>query len=428
MLRICGVIAIAVPLFFCGIVQAASVDKVIAVVNDDVITQLELETRLSGLSAEIKSRGGTMPPKEVLRKQMLQRMINDKLQLQAAERFKITVSEPELDAAVLSVAQNNKLTMRQLREALAAEGIPYALFRESIKTQIVISQIFNQRIRNRVEVTEQELDDFLARGGGRAEATEFNISHILIRIPETPNPNDVDRARAKADAAWSELKQGMTFGVAAATYSDAPDALDGGRLGWRTPGQLPDIFTEELQTLDVGKFSKILQSANGFHILYVNDVRGATAVAITQTNVRHILMKTDEFLSEAEAGHRLEEIRNRVINGDDFAELARVYSADPVSAARGGELGWVSPGELTGPFEQVMNNLKPGEISRPVQSSFGLHLIQVLDRREQVAGEKVTRARARGQLMGQKSDELYEQWLRRLSDESYIEILDDELK
>lgn len=424
MFRKYGLLVLALLLCFHGAAMGASVDKVIAVVNDDVVTQLELEARLNRLRAELKAGGAEIPPDEVLRSRMLDRMVMDKLQMQAAERMNITVSEPELDAAVLSVAQNNSLTVRQLRQALADEGIPYNLFRENLKTQIVVSQIINQRIRRRVVVSEDELDDFVARGGGRADAREYDISHILIRIPETASAEDVDQARAKAEKVWDRLREGMKFQEAAATYSDAPDALEGGRLGWKTPGQLPDLFAKELSGVEVGGNTRILQSPNGFHILHINDARGVSSTSVTQTHVRHILMKVDEFLSESEAAQRLDEIRDRILNGEDFAELARIHSDDPVSAAQGGDLGWVMPGELTGPFEAEMNVLEPGEISRPLRSSFGLHLIQVLERRQENMGEEVMRGRARAQLISQKTDEEYEQWLRRLRDEAFVEILD----
>lgn len=424
MFRYCGLIVSFFLFLFSGIVHAASVDKVIAIVNDDVITQIELDNRLRGLRAEIQARGATAPAEEVLRKQMIERMINDRIQLQAADRLGIGVSEPELDGAVMSVAQSNNMTLRQLREALTQQGIPYSLFRESVRTDMVINQIFIRRIRNSVIITDEELDSFIDRGGGKADAREYDVSHILIRVPETATASEVDQTRLKAEEAKSRLDQGMDFREAAATYSDAPDALEGGELGWREPRQLPELFTEALGRIDEGQSTDILQSANGFHILHINDARGANVTSVKQTSVRHILMRTDEFLSETEAKFRLEQLRERILNGENFAELARIHSDDTLSAAKGGELGWVSPGELVNTFEEEMGRLKPGEISHPIQSSFGFHIIEVLDRRQQNMGAEATRARARTQLVAQKSDERYEQWLRRLRDESFIEILE----
>ncbi len=424
MFRRFGLFLTAFLFLLCSTAYAASVDRVVAIVNDDVITQIELENRLTGLYAEIKARGATAPPEDVVRKQLLERMINDRLQLQAADRLGIDISEQELDAAVMTVAQNNKMTLRQLREALAQQGITYQVFRESIRTDMVINQIFVRRIRNSVIVTEEELDDFIDKGGGRADAREYDVSHILIRVPETANASEVETARRKAEEAKSRLNQGMGFAEAAATFSDAPDALEGGRLGWREPRQLPELFTQALSAVDVGQSTDILQSANGFHILHVNDARGANETAVTQTLVRHILMRTDEFLSDDEAEHRLQQLRERILNGEEFSELARIHSDDTLSAAKGGELGWVSPGEVVPAFEDVMQQLQPGEISQPVQSPFGFHIIEVLDRRQKNMGEEATRARARAQLVAQKSDERYEQWLRRLRDESFVEILE----
>ena len=225
----CGLIA-GIFALFCTIAHAASLDRVVAIVNDDVITQIELDNRLRGLYADIKSRGATAPPEDILRKQLLERMINDRIQLQAADRLGIDISEQELDAAVMTVAQSNKMTLRQLREALAQQGIPYPVFRESIKTEMVINQIFVRRIRNTVQVTEEELDDFLEKGGGRADAREYDVSHILIRVPETASARQVEQARRKAEDAKARLNQGMNFAEAATTYSDAPDALEGGSI------------------------------------------------------------------------------------------------------------------------------------------------------------------------------------------------------
>ena len=419
-----GSIAGVFLFLICNIGHAASVDKVVAIVNDDVITQIELDNRLRGLYADIRARGATAPPEDVLRKQLLERMINDRIQLQAADRLGIDISEQELDAAVMTVAQNNQMTLRQLREALAQQGIPYALFRESIRTDLVINQIFVRRIRNSVVITEEELDSFLDKGGGKADAREYDVSHILIRVPETASANEVKQARNKAEEAKSRLDQGMDFVQAAATYSDAPDALEGGQLGWREPRQLPELFTEALSRIDIGQSTDVLESANGFHILHMNDARGVNATSVNQTQVRHILMRTDEFLSNSEAQHRMEQLRERILNGEDFSELARIHSDDTVSAAKGGELGWVSPGELVPAFEETMGRLQPGEISQPIQSPFGFHIIEVLDRRQKIMGSEATRARARAQLVAQKSDERYEQWLRRLRDESFVEILE----
>lgn len=410
-----------------GVVRAESLDRVVAVIDDDVITYLELENRLTGLDAEIRSQGGEVPPRAELRKQMLQQMINDKLQLQAAKRLGLSASEAAIDEAVRNVAQSNRLTLGQLRQALASEGIAYDLFRESIKTQMLINQIYTRHIRNRIVVTDEELDGFIASGGGRADAREYDVSHILIRVTENATPEQNDIALNKAKSALSSLQRGMSFEEAVARYSEAPDASKGGRLGWRTPEQLPDLFTEALGEIDIGASTNVLQSPAGYHILHINDAKGTNASAVTQTKVRHILIRVDEFLSESEAEHRVHQLRERILNGESFADLARVHSADPMSAVKGGELGWTMPGELTGSFEEAMSKLAPGELSGPVFSPYGFHLIQVEDRREKNMGKEVTRGRARARLVAQKSDERYESWLRRLRSEAYIEILDDNL-
>ena len=420
-----GLIVLTISLLLGNVVHAASVDKVVAVVNDDVITQIELESRMKGLNAEIAARGTDSPPKEELRRQLLDNMINDRLQLQAAQRLGISISDQDLDGAVMTVAQSNRMTLRQLRSTLAEQGIPYRVFRERVKTDLVIRQIFNRHIRNRIVVTDEELDDFISKGGGKADARSYDVSHILIRVPETASPSEVDEAESKAQDVLSRLSQGMKFSEAAARYSDAPDGKEGGNLGWRDPEQLPELFTQALSAIEVGQNTDILKSANGFHILHINEARGVNATTVAQTNVRHILLRTDEFLSEAEAKHRIEQLRERIVNGEDFTALARVHSDDPISATKGGDLGWVSTGELTASFEEAMSKLEPGATSEPVQSPFGWHLIQVLDRRETQMGSEATRGRARAQLVAQKSEERYDQWLRRLRDEAFVEILED---
>lgn len=426
MFRRYGIFILVLAAISC-VVRAESLDRVVAVIDDDVITYLELENRLTGLDAEIRSQGGEVPPRAELRKQMLQQMINDKLQLQAAKRLGLSASEAAIDEAVRNVAQSNRLTLGQLRQALASEGIAYDLFRESIKTQMLINQIYTRHIRNRIVVTDEELDGFIASGGGRADAREYDVSHILIRVTENATPEQNDIALNKAKSALSSLQRGMSFEEAVARYSEAPDASKGGRLGWRTPEQLPDLFTEALGEIDIGASTNVLQSPAGYHILHINDAKGTNASAVTQTKVRHILIRVDEFLSESEAEHRVHQLRERILNGESFADLARVHSADPMSAVKGGELGWTMPGELTGSFEEAMSKLAPGELSGPVFSPYGFHLIQVEDRREKNMGKEVTRGRARARLVAQKSDERYESWLRRLRSEAYIEILDDNL-
>jgi peptidyl-prolyl cis-trans isomerase SurA len=276
---------------------------------------------------------------------------------------------------------------------------------------------------NRINVTEAEIDNFLTTQSSRGEVQdEYEISHILIRTPEESAPEDLQKLRGKADQALKQLQDGVNFGQVSASFSDAPNALEGGNLGWKTATQIPALFVEALKPLQVGQLTPVLRSPNGFHILKMTNRRGGISVLmIDQTHVRHILVKTSEVVSEVDAKHRLDTIKERLDNGKDFAEMARQYSED-ASSANGGDLGWVNPGDTVPQFEKAMNALKPGEISEPVQSPFGWHIIQVLERRKQDMSKEAARLKARQEIRARKADEAYQDWLRELRDRAYVEI------
>jgi peptidyl-prolyl cis-trans isomerase SurA len=397
-----------------------TLDRIVAVVNDDVITFGELRDRLQVARRQIVLEKITPPPDEVLQKQILERLILERLQLQLADKSGLQVSEADVDRAIEGIAGRNKMTVTALRERMKKEGIDPAAHRAQVRTQMLIDQLVDREVRSRVTVTDGEIDGFLA---GLSQEMEYRLSHIFLSLPENATPTVIEAARQRAAELVARLRGGGDFQQLAVAHSQAPDALQGGHLGWKKPGQLPDLFVNTLKAMNPGEISDALRSPNGFHILRLHERRGGPALRpVQQTRVRHILLRTSEILSAGEARQRLLALRGRIEHGEDFAALARAHSEDPGSAARGGELGWVSPGQLVPEFERTMDALKPGELSQPVQSSFGLHLIQVQERREQGASAERLRNAARAQLHSRKADERYRQWVRQLRDESYVEV------
>jgi peptidyl-prolyl cis-trans isomerase SurA len=305
--------------------------------------------------------------------------------------------------------------------------VPYSKFREDIRAEIVMARLREREVENKIVVTESEIDNLLAaeqRDG--ASNDELNLSHILVVVPESASPEQVQSRRARAEEALGQLKQGTDFRQVAATYSEAPDALQGGDMGWRPGDRLPTIFYEALKSMKPGDLSPVMRSANGFHIIRLNDRRGVGQAAaapanVQQTRVRHILIKSNELVSENDARNRLRVLKERLENKADFAELARVHSED-TSASRGGDLGWILPGDTVPEFEREMDRLKPGEISEPIRTPFGMHLIQVLERGSQDVSKERRRIAARQTLRARKSDEAYQEWVRQLRDRAYIEM------
>jgi len=403
--------------------QAADIDRVLVIVNDEVITESEFAERLRGVLRDLNSREGSLPDRELLQRQVLERMINDRIQMQIASRLGVTVTDQMLDAAMQSIAKNNGLTIPELQEKVRKEGLTFDSLREHVRQQMTIRSLVEREIHARVDVSDEEVEAFLASNGGQASPREYNVSHILIRLPKSATGDEIDKARSSAEEVLQKLRKGLEFRKAVLSYSQANDALEGGNLGWRKPGQLPALFLDALKPLKTGEFTDILRSPNGFHILYVNALRGETGGKIAETHVRHILIKTDAFISNAEAIRRLQDIHDRIVSGEDFAELAKAHSDDPLSSANGGDLGWVQQGETVRAFEAVMNALPINQLSEPVTTPYGVHLVQVLERRVRDMGEQFDQNKARQQLRARKAEERYEQWLRQLRDESYVKLV-----
>lgn len=402
--------------------DVSQIDRIVAVVDKDVITYGELRDRIQIVLSQLEKQGAQRPPQDVLEKQVLERLISDRLQLQLAAQTGLRVDDNQLDKTIERIAEQNKLSISEFRDALEKDGISYRKFREDMRNEIILARLREREVDNRVNVTEAEIDNLLTSQASRNEIRdEFDLSHILVRTPEESAPEELQKLRAKADEALKRLQEGEDFGQVSARFSDAPNALEGGKLGWKNDTQIPKLFVDSLKTLQPGQFTEIIRSPNGFHILKLNNRRGASSpMLVQQTNVRHILIKPSEVVSDADAQHRLADLKERIENGGNFAELARQYSEDG-TAAKGGELGWVNPGDTVPDFEKAMNELQPGQVSAPIRSPFGWHLIQVLERRSQDMSKEAVRLKARQEIRARKADEAYQDWLRELRDRAYVE-------
>jgi peptidyl-prolyl cis-trans isomerase SurA len=408
--------------------RTALVDRIVAVVNRDVVTLSELAERGRDVEQQLRRQGTPLPERAILERQILERLVLEKAQLQFAAEIGIRVDEVQLDRAIERIAESNGMTLAAFRQALEKDGVAFDKFREEVRQQIVLNRLREREVDDRIEVGEREVELYLEQAGAAgAERGEYNIAHIIVRLPEQASPERIEAARARAEKARQEALAGSDFGKLAASFSDAPDALRGGAMGWRAEDRLPELYASALKTLKPGAISAVLRSPAGFHLVKLIDRRGAGPDApVPQARVRHILVKTSELVSEAEARRRLADLRERIVaGGADFAELARLHSQD-ATAARGGDMDWIFQGDTVPEFERAMNELKVGELSQPVKTAFGWHLIQVLQRREAGLTPERRRLQARQALRERKADEAYQEWLRQLRDRAYVEIRLDE--
>lgn len=406
----------------------ATLDRILVVVNDDIVTHSELNLRVAETKKQLQIEKITPPPDDVLRRQVLDHLVFERVQLQIASQTGLRVSEAEIEKAFESIARQNKMSVEEFQKFLRHEGLDPSTHRANVRNQILIRQLQGREILNRIVVTDAEVNAFLENQESRDSVNlAFQLSHIFIVVPESASPEAIAQAKGRAEEVLQRLRQGGDFAQAAISFSQGPEALSGGNLGWKNAGQLPELFLSAIKNLTSGGLTDILRSPNGFHILRVNDRRGDVRTErITQTHVRHILLKSSEIQSLDDARIKLVKLHERIENGEDFVALARAHSEDPGSAVNGGDLGWVNPGQLVPEFEKAMSALKPNGLSAPTRSPFGLHLIQVLERRDQDITQERTRGAARNQIHARKADERYEQWSRQLRDEAFVEYLPDE--
>ncbi len=403
-------------------------DAIIAVVNNEVITRQELVERLRMVERRMKNQGIALPPQAEFQRQMLERMIVDRAQMQLAKEYGIRVDDTMLDRAIARIAEQNRMSLPQFRAELEREGTPFVRFREEIREEIVMQRLREREVDNKIQISESEIDNYLAADKNAAQnQQEFNVSHILVRIPENATAEQIAERRQRAEGVLQQLRAGGDFAKLAATYSDATDALTGGDLGWRGIDRLPQLFVDTVAGMKQGDISPILRSGNGFHILKLSGQRSASLVkagavgAVEQTHVRHILIKTNTIVTPAEAKRKLTELKQRLDNNAaTFEDLAKLYSND-LSASRGGDLGWVYPGDTVPEFERAMDALKPGQVSEPIESPFGYHLIQVIERKKDDVSPERQRLIARQAIRERKLEEATQEWLRQLRDRAYVE-------
>ncbi|NMF86981.1 peptidylprolyl isomerase [Aromatoleum petrolei] len=403
--------------------RPVAVDRIIAVVNNEVITTLELRERVQQAQRQLARQGTALPPADAFERQVLERLVLERAQHQLAAETSLKVDDAMLERAIGRIADNNRMSMTDLRLALEKDGITWNRFRDQIRSEILLTRLREREVDSRIVVTDAEIENFLANNADALSGEEFHVAHILVRVPESATMQQQSERLARAENVVERLRAGEDFGRLAASYSDAPDGLSGGDLGWRGRDRLPVVFAEAVRQMKPGEVSKVIRSQAGFHIVKLVERRGGEAAGVQQmqqTRARHILIRTSEIVNDADAESRLNGLRERVINGGNFAELAKANSAD-LSAAKGGDLGWVNPGDTVPEFERAMDALKPGEVSPPIKSPFGWHLIMVEERRMQDVTDERKRAAARNALRERKAEEAYEEWLRQLRDRTYVE-------
>ena len=403
--------------------QVQELDRVVAIVDEDVITATQLVERMQFIERQFEANGMELPPRDTLMSQLLERLVLDSLQLQMGERAGIRIPDEELTGAVQGIAQQNGMDMAQFRQVLAQDGMTYREFRDQIRREMIIARVQQNRVNDRIYISPQGLQNFLDSPVGQAAtADDYRVGHILLAIADDAEPGAVEEAEAQAKEIVSELRDGADFAQMAVTHSAGQRALEGGDLGWRKAGQLPSLFADAVLGNEAGSVLEPIRSSSGIHIIKVLDKRGASNTMVQQTRARHILIEPSEIRSEAEAKALADDIRARIENGESFADLAREYSDDPGSALSGGDLGWTMPGQMVPAFEEKMNASEIGEISDPFKSRFGWHILEVTDRREADMSEEYRERQAMRILRERRFDEELQSWLREIRDEAYVEI------
>jgi peptidyl-prolyl cis-trans isomerase SurA len=407
----------------------STLDRIVAVVNDDIIAWSELEERLNRVRRQLRQSGTALPPPDALRRQVLERLILFRVQLQIARESGIRVDDERLNRTLSRLAEQNGLPLREFRNAVERDGYEFAEFREEIREEIMISEVRRLRVENQINISQRDIDDYISMMESRgtdADRHRYRIGHILVAVPDGASTEEIGAARERAERVLAEIRGGADFANMAVTHSDGQQALEGGDLGWRQAGDLPTVFGDAILALEVGDVSEPIRSASGFHLVKLVDRRGSERQMIRQTRARHILIALDDLTDDAEARRQLSVLRERIVNGQDFGELARVHSDDSGSASKGGELGWIDPGNTIPVFERMMDSLDPGATSEPFKSQYGWHVVQVLERRERDGTETSRRAEARRKLRTRKIEENTQTWLRRVRDEAYVEYRLDE--
>jgi peptidyl-prolyl cis-trans isomerase SurA len=403
------------------------VDRVIAIVNDEAVTQYELDDARRVVQQQMRQQKVQPPPADVLDKQVLERLITQRALLQQAKEGGVKIDDSMVERAIQRIATENKLSTEEFRKVLARENIPYAKYRDDIRNEMLVQRLREREVDSKVQVSDAEVDQYLAAlKAQNAGETEYRLAHILVTVPEQASADQIENRRQRAEEALRSIRSGADFAQMAASYSDATDALQGGNLGWRSGARLPTVFADTVREQKVGTVSGVLRSAAGFHIVKLLEKRNQDdATMVDQTHARHILVRVNELTSEAEAKAKIERMKDRLDSGANFADLAKLNSED-ASAAKGGDLGWLSAGDTVPEFDEAMKKLQPHQVSPPVRTSFGWHLIEVLERRKQDVTIDRARSEAQTAIRQRKADEAFQDWVRQVRDTAFVEIrLDD---
>ena len=403
--------------------QVRPLDRIVAIVDNDVVMQSQLDQRLREVQQTIEKRGAEMPPLDVMQQQVLERLITENLQLQIGERSGIRIADEELNQALATIAQRNNMTLEQFRDALERDGLSLETAREQIRREMVINRVRQRRIAERIQVSNQEVENFLASDLGKLQlAEEYRLANILIPTPESSDSAAIQAAEKVAADTYQQLQQGADFARLAVSRSASENALEGGDMGWRKAAQLPPPFDTQVRELSVGEVTQPVRTPPGFIILKLLDKRGGDTQVRDEVHVRHILIKPSEIRTEAQTKELAAKIYDRITSGEDFATLAKTYSEDPGSALNGGDLNWIDPNSLVPEFREVMANSATGQLSEPFQSQFGWHILEVLGRRATDASAEFREQQAMNLLRNRKYDEELQAWLRQIRDEAYVEV------
>ena len=406
-----------------ALAEAVPLDRVAAIVNDGIVMQSELDQRIQLVKEQLSARKTKLPPEHIFRKQVLNRLILENIQKQLGKRQGIRVSDGQLNGALSNIASQNGLSLEQFRDALIAEGRDYNQAREQIRNELFINSVQQNLVNRRIRVSEQELDNFLKSENGKGQVSaEFSLGHILIATPSQASPEIIQRAEKVAKDVYKKLSNGENFAELAVAFSNAPNALKGGDLGWRKATELPEVLGDAARKLSPSEFSKPVRSPSGFHILLMKDKRGGAVQLVEQRLVSHILLKPSEIRTSEQAQRQIAQIYQRIQSGNDFASMAKEFSDDPASGSEGGSLGWTQNGQMVPEFEQVMNNTAIGQVSSPFKSRFGWHILTVLDKRTEDLGEKMQENRARAAIQKRKFNEELTNWLREIRSQAYVDI------
>jgi peptidyl-prolyl cis-trans isomerase SurA len=398
-------------------------DRIAAIVNDGVVLTSELDEQTDAVIQRLREQNTELPPRNVLRRQILERLVVEEIQAQRADRLGIQVSDEMLNVALDDVAKRNNIGFADLPQALSKQGIDYRTFRDEIRRQMTLQLLRQRDVVGRINISPRELEQFMARQQNAPDQNaEYNVSHILISVPVTASPEQIEARGARAQEVYTKAKAGEDFAQLAVAYSDSSTNIEGGALGWRRGAQLPSIVSERVAKMKAGDVSEPIRTPSGYHLFRLNEIRGGVQQSVvSQVHARHILLRTNELEDDQTVEQKLANIRERVLKGEDFAAIAAVTSQDPGSAADGGDLGWAGPGSFVPEFEKQLDGLSENQISAPFKSQYGWHIVQLLGRRLHDATDDVRRNRAFAELREAKAEEETELWLRRLRDEAFVE-------